>query len=149
MRYNTRLSDAIHILAYIDLRGDLKPSSSVIAESLNTNASVVRQILQVLKIAKLTVSQQGVSGTTLAKPAKDISVFDIYQAVSPSSLIKVDHDTNLKCSVGGNIQPVLEEKFNQIINAAEVKMRNITLADIEHEIILGSKTNERTPTLPG
>ena len=44
MKYQTRLSDAVHILAFIALYPDCDLTSNKLAESIQTNPAYVRQL---------------------------------------------------------------------------------------------------------
>lgn len=131
MRYSYKLSDALHIMTYIDLypEGDL--SSAAIANSIEANPSVVRGTMARLKKAGLLNNQPGVAKASLARPAEEISMLDVYQAVADNTdLLHVDPHTNPKCPVGANIQATLEEKYDLIQQAAEAQMAQISLASI-------------------
>lgn len=45
MKYSTRLSDAVHILAFIALSPDCDLTSNKLAESIQTNPAYVRQLM--------------------------------------------------------------------------------------------------------
>ena len=45
MKYSTRLSDAVHILAFIALYPDCDLTSNKLAESIQTNPAYVRQLI--------------------------------------------------------------------------------------------------------
>ena len=59
MKYSTRLSDAVHILAFIALNPNGSLSSSSIAESIHTNPGCVRQLMSALRRAGLISSVKG------------------------------------------------------------------------------------------
>lgn len=49
MKYSTKLSDAVHIMALIAINQNSALSSSAIATSVKTNPAFVRQIMMKLK----------------------------------------------------------------------------------------------------
>ena len=53
MKYSTRVSDAVHIMAFIVLNPKGSLSSNSIAESLHTNPGCVRQLMSALRRAGL------------------------------------------------------------------------------------------------
>lgn len=131
MRYSYKLSDALHIMTYIDLYPDGDLSSAAIANSIEANPSVVRGTMARLKKAGLLNNQPGVAKASLARPAEEISMLEVYQAVADNTdLLHVDPHTNPKCPVGANIQATLEEKYELIQQAAETQMAQISLASI-------------------
>ena len=59
MKYPTRLSDAVHILAFIALYPDCDLTSNKLAESIQTNPAYVRQLMSALRKGGLLVSVKG------------------------------------------------------------------------------------------
>ena len=59
MKYSTRVSDAVHILAFIALDPKGSLSSGSIAESIHTNPGCVRQLMSSLRKADLLFSIKG------------------------------------------------------------------------------------------
>ncbi len=59
MKYSYKLSDAVHLLSYLHVyqNGDL--SSKAIADSIESNPSVVRQLMSDLRTAGLIVTRKG------------------------------------------------------------------------------------------
>ena len=62
MRYSTKVSHAVHILAYIALHPGCVLTSDVIADSIQTNPGCVRQIMSALRKADLLSSVKGRPG---------------------------------------------------------------------------------------
>ena len=131
MKYSTKLSDAVHIMAFIAINPDSDLSSNAIAVSIQTNPAFVRQIMMKLKKAGLMSSVTGHVKPSLAKPADRITLLDIYKAVEGEKpLLHMDTHTNPECGVGINIQLALQDYYNEIQQAAEERMRGISLQDI-------------------
>ena len=131
MKYSTKVSDAVHILAFIVLnpRGSL--SSDSIAESLHTNPGCVRQLMSALRKGGLLVSVKGHPRPALAREPEKITLLDAYRAVEGNKpLLHQDNHTNPACGVGVNIQLALQSFYMDIQQAAEDRMRQITLRDI-------------------
>lgn len=131
MRYSTRVSDAVHILAFIVLNPKASLSSSSIAESIHTNPGCVRQLMSSLRRAGLLSSVQGHPTPSLTTSPSAITLLDIYKAVEGSKpLLHLDTHTNPECGVGIYIQLSLQEYFDRIQETAEKEMKKITLQDI-------------------
>ena len=131
MRYSTKLSDAVHIMAFIAIHQEYDLSSTVIADSIQTNPAFVRQIMMKLKKAGLMSSVNGHAKPSLAKPAEEITLLDIYKAVEGNKpLLHLDTHTNPECGVGINIQLALQEYYNEIQRGTETHMSGISLQDI-------------------
>ncbi|GEL12894.1 transcriptional regulator family protein [Lapidilactobacillus concavus DSM 17758] len=135
MKYSHRLSDAIHILAFVVIYADDNLSSRAIAASIQSNPSLIRRLMARLVKADLLVSRPGMVAPHLSRPADQISLLDIYRAVDDEqTLLHLDLDTDPLCVVGGNIQGALGPVYQVIQTAAEQKMSTITLQQIIDEI---------------
>ena len=131
MKYSTRLSDAAHVLALVAMSADEPLTSDAIATSIRTNPAFVRQLMSAMRRAGLVSSVRGHPKPSLARPASDISLFDIYRAVEGDKpLLHLDTHTNPECGVGMNIQLALRDYYQEVQEAAEKRMGEITLQDI-------------------
>lgn len=137
MKVTTRFSDAIHILAYLDIYAGTKLSSENIAVSVMTSPVVVRRIMSALEKNQLIVTTHGAPNPHLAKAPEKISLLDIYYAIEgDKQLFDVDQNTNPDCIVGGNIQHTLQHYYAEAQNAALGRLARISLADIINDIIV-------------
>lgn len=131
MKYPTKLSDAVHILAFIALHPNCGLTSEKIAESIQTNAGYVRQLMSALRRGGLLLSVKGHPRPSLAKIPCQITLLDVYQAVEGDKpLLHQDTHTNPACGVGMNIQLVLRDCYDLVQQQAEETMRSITLQEI-------------------
>lgn len=131
MKYSTKLSDAIHLMAFIHINPKQDLSSSTIAYSIRTNPSHVRQLMMALRKAGLLKSSQGQAKPYLAKPLASITLLDVYLAVEGQKpLLHLDNNINPECNVGVNILYTLQDYYQRVQNAAESEMQKITLEDI-------------------
>ena len=131
MKYSVRLSDAIHILSYIEIFQGTDLSSETIAKSVNTNPVTVRKIMGELKKAHLIKTQNGKAEPKLTKSASDISLFEIYKSVDKEgALFHADKNTEPNCLIGSKIQTVLEDTYDDLQQIVEQKMKDIFLSDI-------------------
>ena len=131
MKYPTKLSDSIHILAFIALHPDTDLTSEKIAESIQTNPAYVRQLMSALRRGELLLSVKGHPRPSLAKTPCQITLLEAYRAVEGNKpLLHQDTHTNPACGVGVNIQLVLRDCYNLVQQQAEEAMRSITLQEI-------------------
>ena len=131
MKYPTRLSDAVHILAFIALYPDCDLTSNKLAESVQTNPAYVRQLMSALRKGGLLVSVKGHPRPALACEPEKITLLDAYRAVEGSKpLLHQDIHTNPDCGVGVNIQLALRDCYDLVQARAEEAMRSITLQEI-------------------
>ncbi|MFS0780587.1 Rrf2 family transcriptional regulator [Bacillus sp. 1P06AnD] len=128
---NTRFSVAIHILALIASNPAQQMSSEFIAGSVNTNPVVIRRTSSLLKKAGLLSSRAGVTGFKLSKEPSEITLLDIYEAVSSNEeFFSIHKGPNPNCEVGKNIQSTLHETFSKIDQTVKGKLAELTLVDI-------------------
>lgn len=136
MRYSYKLSDAIHILAYIEIFKTKDLSSQAIAASIGANASVVRNLMLDLRAAGLLTTHQGVAKPALARAPEAINLYDVYQAINMThQLLHVDPKTNPNCLVGGQIQTTLDHMYTTVEAAAYQKMAAMPLTDVIQDIL--------------
>lgn len=140
MKISTRYSDAIHILAYLNIYRKTKLSSENIAASVMTSPVVVRRIMAALQKAGIITTVHGSPNPRLTKSPAEINLLDIYYAVEgDKQLFAVDEKTNPQCIVGGNIQKVLGNYYREVQNAAMGRLSRITLEDVINDILVAQK----------
>lgn len=136
MKYSHKLSDAIHILAYLIIYKDADLSSKAIASSIEANASVVRNLMSDLRKAGLIRTQTGTAAPTLSFAPNQITLLQVYQAIHMDhNLLHIDPKTNPQCIVGGNIQDTLNKYYTDIEESAFHRMNEITIQDITNDIL--------------
>jgi DNA-binding IscR family transcriptional regulator len=75
----------------------------------------------------------GTGGAKLARPAEQITMNDVYQAVNPvkdRKLFKIHTSFEPRCPVGGNITMLLDPVFSRAQSALENDLSKNTLQDI-------------------
>ena len=128
MAANTRFMTGIHALVLLAIEPDRLATSDTIAEELNTNPVVVRRLFSHLRQAGLVTSQKGPNGgTRLAKPAKQITLADIYQALAQGPALRLDVPLG---SRGSKLTQTLEDVFRRSQRALEKELDTTTLNDL-------------------
>lgn len=134
MQISSRFSIAVHMLSCIGMfKNDFKLTSDFLAGSVNVNPVIIRRLLQQLKAAGLVEVKRGSGGANIAKPAEEITLLDIYNAVEcvdNGELFHFHENPSTECPVGRNIHNVLDGKLERIQKAMENEMRKTTLKDI-------------------
>lgn len=132
MSTSSRFAVAVHVLSLMAWADDEPLKSEQVADSVNTNAVVIRRMLCELAESKLVVSQTGaMGGTRLAREPEQITLLDIYQAVESRGVFSLHrHPPNRDCPVGVNIGPVLNEVLDEVDAAVEKVLANITIKDV-------------------
>ncbi|MDQ0242936.1 Rrf2 family protein [Bacillus fengqiuensis] len=138
MSISSRFSVGIHILALIELNKEGISSSEFLAGSVNTNPTLIRKIMGMLKKAGLIEVQPGIAGAKLAKEPANITLLDVYKAVDvvkEKELFSVHENPHPNCLVGRNIQ----DSINPILSAAQLALEkvlgNVTIEDIVKDIL--------------
>lgn len=134
MQISSRFTIAIHIFSCIDtFGGEHKITSDFLASSINVNPVIIRKLLGQLKDTGLITVQRGAGGASLAKPAEEITLLDVFNAVESLDNRKLFHfhdNPNPECPVGRSVHPVLDGRLDNIQSAMENEMKSVTLADI-------------------
>lgn len=136
MAANSQFAMAIHILTMLANSGDENVKSECIASSVNTNAVVIRRLLGLLNQAKLVTSQTGAfGGTRLARKPEEISLCEIYKAVSCGEVFALHAKApNQDCPVGKNIEAVLCNLQKEIDRSVGERLGQYTLKSVIEQI---------------
>src|SRR6267143_6699655 len=132
MSTSSRFAVAVHVLTLMAWADDEPLQAQHVAESVNTNAVVIRRMLCELAESKLVVSQSGaMGGSKLAREPEQITLLDIYQAVENRGVFSLHrHPPNRHCPVGVNIGTVLNQVLDEVDSAVERVLENITIKDV-------------------
>ena len=134
MQISSRFTIALHIFTCVDtFKDDYKITSEFLAGSINTNPVIIRKILTQLKNAGLITVARGTGGISPTRPLKEISFYDVYQAIEPvenGDLFNFHSSPNPQCPVGKNIHALLDDKLKAIQLAMENEMKKYTLDDL-------------------
>ncbi len=137
MQISSRFTIAVHVLICIEtFKNDCKVTSDVLASSVNVNPVVIRRLLQQLKKAGIVNVIRGTGGTELQKPAEEITLFDLYNAVEcveEGELFHFHENPNPLCPVGKNIHAILDVRLEEIQKAMEREMKSITIRDVMND----------------
>ncbi|MCI6434511.1 MAG: Rrf2 family transcriptional regulator [Clostridiales bacterium] len=133
---DTKFSVAVHVLILIS-ESPTPINSDQMAVSVGTNASYVRKILALLKKAGIVDGHRGISGCTLLIPPEQLTLLQIYQAVTEYQkihLLDIHQNPSDQCIVGRHIRPVLSGMFASVEDAFARSLAEKTLADCIAEI---------------
>jgi len=106
--------------------------SAEIAGSVNTSSSFVRRILAKLSKAGLVKTATGKGGSCwLARPARRISLLDIYRAVeAPKAFAIHQYPAEKQCPVSCGIKPALSRILAETQQAIEGSLSRTSLAEV-------------------
>ena len=137
MQIPSRFTIAVHTLMCIDhFAGQHKATSEFIASSVNVNPVIIRQVLQKLKAAGLVTVERGAGGAALARPASDITLLDVLQAIEgvKGPLFNFHENPNPAFPVGAAVRPVLEGRLQKAQSAMEQELASTSLADLLKDV---------------
>ena len=139
MQITSRFTIAVHVITAIDYFKDRETvTSSFLAGSVGANPVIIRTVMSRLKDAGIINASQGKSGISLARDLADITFYDVYKAVdgaSENGLFNFHENPNTDCPVGRNIHMAMDDRLQSIQRSMEDQMKNITLADVESDIM--------------
>lgn len=132
MKRNSRLSLALHTLSHMAGDPDRVRTSADIAEHAGTNPVVVRRVLGRLREAGLLRSEKGhAGGWRLAKPAKTITLADVYLALDERLVSGGDQDAETTyCSVETDLQTRVADVLEEIEESLVKRLRETSITDV-------------------
>ena len=143
MQISSRFTIAIHIFLCMEAFGkDYKITSDFLASSIGVNPVVIRKLLSQLKSAGLIDVARGTGGATAARPADQITFYDVYKAVDlleEGELFHFHENPNPDCPVEKNIHSVLDGKLMIIQKRMEQEMKNYTISEVASEVMAESE----------
>lgn len=153
MRVSKRFPTAVHALLYIAVLSPMKRvTSTLVAESTGSNPVIIRNLfLDLSKSGLLTASAGKNGGVRLAKDPKDISLWDVYQAVETNGVEEIFkfHETDSTCPVGKNIYQLLYPHMASAVDAMKASLEQVTIGTLLEELkeLLKNYNKEETPQL--
>jgi DNA-binding IscR family transcriptional regulator len=132
MAGNSRLATAIHVAGMLSFAGKVPLTSESIAQSIDTNAVVIRRMIGLLTKAEIVKVKMGVGGgACLAKNPSEITLAEIYLALDENSVFDVPQLNEAHhCVLGKIVRPVLLEVLSEVEIDLLENLRKITLADV-------------------
>lgn len=137
MQISSRFTVGVHILALLEINKEAVSSSEYLAGSVNTNPTLIRKIMGMLKKNGLIEVQPGIAGAKLAKSPSDIRLIDVYRAVDvvkEQELFSIHENSLPECPVGRNIQGSITPVLTAAQIALEKELENVTIEDIIKDI---------------
>jgi Rrf2 family protein len=133
---DTRFPVSLHIMTSLAHAEGQLMNSEYLAQSIQTNPTVVRRLVSKLVSAGLIRSFKGKSGgIKLAKSPKQIFLSDIYSATDHGAPFSAPNKKPLKaCQVSCSMGKIFKNLFSDIEKAQLDYMGNISLDDIAKQI---------------
>ena len=136
MQANGRFTIAIHICIFMQIKGeDTLISSQTLAESVKTNPVVIRRIVSKLRDNEIVGSVAGAKGGFfLKRPAKDITLWDIYQAVRETDLFYKPKKVNPECVVSSNLGFLVDDVYSEAELAMKTALQPVSVANLSAKL---------------
>ncbi|WP_127751725.1 MULTISPECIES: Rrf2 family transcriptional regulator [unclassified Devosia] len=132
MKRSSRLSVALHALVHLHAQPEDALTSGVLAVCLQTNPVVVRRVLGSLREAGLVGSSKGHGGGwQLARPAPEISVFDVYHALGETLLVRTESEPgDPGCAIVRTVDGVMNEVLADAEALLANRLRRLSIAQL-------------------
>lgn len=138
MKRNSKLSLALHTLGHLAVEPDQPHTSATIAKHHDTNDVVVRRVLGLLRKAGLVVSEKGhAGGWKLARPAEQITLADIYQALGERFMRQETkgEENPATCLIERAVRGEVETALNEAEKVLVEKLRATNLSKIADQSV--------------
>lgn len=129
---NVQFSVSVHLMAALAYRHPAPMTSKILSGSVNADPGFVRRALSKLVKAGLINTTKGPLGScSLAKPPKNISLWEIYQAAElPTAFSIHAYPIQKACPVSAHFKPCLENILDVVECQIEKALAKITLSEI-------------------
>lgn len=138
MRVSKKFPLAVHSLLFVAVLSPKKwVTSTLVAESTETNPVTVRNIFLTLEEHGFLIATAGKNGgVCLAKEPKDITLWDVYLAVETNEVEEIFklHEMDSDCPVGKNIFQLLYLHMLDAVTAMKNSMEQVTLETLVDEL---------------
>ncbi|MBV8271818.1 MAG: Rrf2 family transcriptional regulator [Cupriavidus sp.] len=144
MSTSSRFAVAVHILTLLAQAEGPVPSS-MIAGSVGTNPALIRRMIGALIEAGFVTTTMGsTGGSTLARPASQITLLDVFRATETTALITLHQSApNPACLVGREITGALQTVADRAQAAMDTTLAEITIASMLGEVEHAARRRKR------
>lgn len=148
---NSRLTVAAHVLgliAYLEREERRGATSDELAESVGTNAVVIRRVLLQLKAAGLIDSRRGAGGgSVLGRDPRQITLRAVYEAVQDDGCGLIGRHAGAlgeHCPVAPVMASYLDELYTDAEEALKATLANVTVDSMSREVMARVRACQRT-----
>lgn len=133
MKRNSRLSLALHALGHMAAEPDKSRTSSQIAEQHSTHPAFVRRVLGLMKDGGILRSEKGhAGGWSLARPADEITLADVYTALGERFLRPEaeGEDNPVTCAIERALRGQVETALDRAEATLITELKQTTIASL-------------------
>lgn len=137
MRVSTQFTIAVHALIMIAYFPDIRVTSEMVAESVGNNPVIIRNIYGKLKRAGILTIQRGTGATALTRPANNITLWDVYQAIETDAvdeIFKFSDTLSGVCPIGSSIRELLMIHLQEAVNLLKDSLSKTSIEELRFEI---------------
>ncbi len=135
MKRGDRISKALHVLVHLAQSAAVPLTSEQLATCLQTNPVVIRRAMADLRRAALVRSAPGHGGGwTLARPAPEITLHDIYTALGERLSMVPAEPESPGCLVEAAVIRTLASAYQEAEQVLTARLDQISLADLQIEL---------------
>lgn len=132
---DSHFNTTLHLMISLACLQEEDLNSENLAKNIGTNPAFVRKIMAKLSKAGLIETRRGkAGGVNLARPAKEISLKDIYLAVNESKAFSGIKKAEMSCPINCSAQSILLKLSSQIERAHLLILARIKLSHLTKEI---------------
>mgnify|MGYP000843840556 CR=1 FL=1 len=135
MKRSSRLSIALHALVHLHAQPARQLTSAALAGCLMTNAVVVRRVLGELREAGIVAASKGPNGGwSLARPAAEITLRQVYEAMGERLLVRTESDPgDVTCAIVRSVDRVMRDFLDDAEALLAARLARVRLSDIATE----------------
>ncbi len=129
---------AVHALLFVAVMSpSQRVTSALVAQSSGTSAAVIRNIFLDLSRCGMIIASAGKNGgVRLGREPKDITLWEIYEAVETNEVEEIFkmYKGNCQCPIGKNFYQILYPHMESAMDAMKADMETVTIETLMSEL---------------
>lgn len=136
MKISSTYTVALQLLMICKHYDSEKITSAFVSRKIGADSAIIRRVMANLKKHGYIESKPGPGGTHLLKNLNDISLYDVYTAVTNSDeqVLKFYDSTDESSLFEEKIKSVSNDSFSQYISSFYSELKNHTVGDIYNKV---------------
>ena len=136
MKISSTYTVALQLLMICKHYENEKITSGFVSRKIGTDSAIIRRVMADLKSNGYIESKPGPGGTQLLKALNDITLYDVYTAVTndDDQILKFYDSTEESSFFEEQIKSVSNECFSQYISSFYSELKNHTVGDLYDKV---------------